>query len=151
MSLCLVRMTRSNFGAYEKAILDVERAAFSSPWSLGAFWSEVESPVSQFWVLCKGEGVAGYICFWVVADEIHLLNLAVAPFQRRAGIGKRLLDKMVEVGRQERIGVVFLEVRPSNLPARALYQKEGFQELGRRPGYYEDNGEDAVIMALYLT
>jgi len=89
----------------------------------------------------------GYIIYWVVAGEMHLLNLAVHPTHRRRGIARALLTAALEEARSQGADVVWLEVRPSNAAALALYQSFGFEEIGVRPGYYSDNGEDALLYA----
>jgi [ribosomal protein S18]-alanine N-acetyltransferase len=89
------------------------------------------------------------VVFWVVAGEMHLLNLAVHRAHRRRGIARALLTAALAQGRGHNVSVVWLEVRPSNAAALALYQSFGFQEVGRRARYYNDNGEDALIYALF--
>jgi ribosomal-protein-alanine N-acetyltransferase len=89
-----------------------------------------------------------YIVYWVVADEMHLLNLAVHPARRRQGIARALLTEALARVRTQGVVVVWLEVRPSNAAALALYQAFGFEEVGVRPGYYSDCGEDALVYAL---
>jgi ribosomal-protein-alanine N-acetyltransferase len=89
----------------------------------------------------------GYVIYWVIADEMHILNLAVHPVQRRQGIARALLTAALTQSRDQGAAVVWLEVRPSNTAALALYHSFGFEEIGVRPGYYTDNGEDALILA----
>lgn len=89
--------------------------------------------------------VAGFLVFQQVAPgEVEILNLAVSPAQRRKGAGKRLLDYLLGLGAAE----IFLEVRAANEPALAFYRRAGFQPAGRRPGYYRNPAEDAVVMRL---
>ena len=80
---------------------------------------------------------------------MHLLNLAVRPDQRRRGISRALLSHALERSRNLGVTVAWLEVRPSNTAARNLYKSFGFKEVGRRPGYYDDTKEDAILLALY--
>jgi ribosomal-protein-alanine N-acetyltransferase len=89
----------------------------------------------------------GFVIFWVVADEMHLLNLAVHPAHRRRGISRALLTAAMEQARSRGAAVVWLEVRPSNQAALTLYRSFGFEEVGVRRNYYTDNGEDALIYA----
>ena len=84
--------------------------------------------------------------YWLVADEIHLLNLATHPLARRAGHASRLLAHIIEFGRQHDCRIVTLEVRRSNAGAIALYEAFGFRSAGVRRRYYQDNGEDAIVM-----
>ena len=91
--------------------------------------------------------ILGYICFWVIADEIQILNLAVHPASRRQGLGRRLLTFLLALAREKKVLKVFLEVRPSNQEALDLYRSLGFETLYRRPHYYEADGEDALVLA----
>jgi len=95
----------------------------------------------------KGQ-IIGYICFWVVLDEAHLANLAVAPGIRRQGVATFLLKTMIRYLRARGIKRVLLEVRERNKAALSLYQKFGFKIDGRRKGYYSDTKEDAILMSL---
>jgi ribosomal-protein-alanine N-acetyltransferase len=148
--ISLVEITEKNFQLFQRYILAIENASFPSPWTLNAFRQELNKVVSHFWALTVDEVLAGYICFWIFAGEIHLMNIAVYPKMRRKGFGCYLLAKMIEVGKSRMIGKAWLEVRPSNVRARALYQKMGFRETGRRPRYYADTNEDAIAMSLPL-
>ncbi|HEJ82941.1 MAG TPA: ribosomal-protein-alanine N-acetyltransferase, partial [Desulfobacteraceae bacterium] len=104
----------------------------------------------HFWVLTSNDALAGYICFWIFAGEVHLLNIAVHKACRQKGVGWRLLSKMFEVGISEGAETAWLEVRPSNLAAKSLYAKAGFLEVGRRLRYYTDTAEDAILMSRAL-
>jgi len=148
--ISLVEITKENFYRFQADILEIERASFPSPWSLNAFRDEINRPVSHLWALISDEEFAGYICFWVVEDEIRLMNLATHPEKRRKGLGCYLLTRMIKEGISKGVRRVWLEVRPSNAMARTLYLKMGFKEAGRRPLYYRDTNEDAIIMALSL-
>ena len=94
--------------------------------------------------------ILGYVQFWHVTDEIHLLNVAVASEQRRRGLGRLLVNEVIAYARQHSAGRVLLEVRVSNSAAIALYQALGFEEFNRRKRYYDD-GEDAIEMMLTLS
>jgi ribosomal-protein-alanine N-acetyltransferase len=87
---------------------------------------------------------------WLVADELHILNVATDPTYRRRGIGQALVERAIAFARERRVRLVLLEVRRSNLPAIRLYRSFGFCVLGIRRGYYGDNGEDAIEMGLVL-
>ena len=148
--ISLVKITEKNFQPFQCHILEIENSSFPSPWTLNAFRQELNRVVSHLWALTVDERLAGYICFWIYAGEIHLMNIAVHPKMRRKGFGCYLLTKMIEVGKSRTIERAWLEVRPSNVRARALYQKVGFRETGRRPRYYADTNEDAIVMSLSL-
>jgi ribosomal-protein-alanine N-acetyltransferase len=149
--ISVVQITRDNFYRFQNSILAIEKVSFPSPWSLNAFTQELNRPVSNLWALLVNQTLAGYICFWVISDEIHIMNVAIHPSMRKRGLGRYLLDRMIQEGVSRGIRRVWLEVRPSNLAARHLYQEAGFAETGRRPRYYSDTNEDAIIMSLLLT
>jgi [ribosomal protein S18]-alanine N-acetyltransferase len=133
-------------------VLAIERASFSMPWSRGAFLYEIEqNRVARCYVMREAERLVGYICVWEVADEMHITNIAVHPAARRRGIGRGLLGSVLDDARRRSMRLVVLEVRPSNVEARALYETFGFQVVGRRRGYYYDTGEDALVMETILT
>lgn len=136
-----------NFGIYQDAILGIEKSAFPTPWNRAMFSSEIEAPFSYLWALVREDACIGYICFWLLAGEIHLLNLAVHRQERRKGWGRYLLDAMIQAGRSKGAELAWLEVRPSNAAAQRLYQKTGFKQTGRRPRYYRDTKEDALVMS----
>jgi len=144
------RITTQNLLVYLADILKIERVSFPSPWGREAFEHEMRNPLSRFWGILSDEGLVAYICFWVAAGEIHLMNIAVDPKMRKRGLGRHLMDKLFETGADEGVHKIWLEVRPSNEAARALYSKMGFTEVGRRQRYYTDTGEDAIVMAFNL-
>lgn len=146
----LKRVTRENFAEYQNNILEIERDSFAEPWDLNSFSKELSRSVSHLWVSLVDEVLKGYICFWIFADEVHLMNIAVHRLWRRKGLGAGLLRKMLEVGAQRGSRSAWLEVRPSNLSARSLYSRTGFRQVGVRPGYYRETGEDAIVMTLNL-
>jgi len=129
-------------------ILKIEKQSFPTPWSREMFSKELELGFSYHRLLeLKGEGkILAYIFCWLGKDEASILSLAVAPEWRRKGLGSYLLSKMLAELKKSGINWVWLEVRPSNLPAQALYTKFGFKEAGVRPLYYRDTGEDALVM-----
>lgn len=147
----LQKIDALNFTRYIPQILEIERASFRTPWTREMFRREVEIPVAQLWVLLNEEALCGYICFWLVADEIHLLNVAVAPVSRKRGTASVLIRRMLAYGRARGAHAVWLEVRPSNEAALSLYQKLGFIVAGCRRGYYQDTREDAILMRLEMT
>jgi ribosomal-protein-alanine N-acetyltransferase len=132
-------------------VLLIERASFSLPWSRGAFVYEMEqNQVARCLVVREEERVLGYICLWEVADELHVTNIAVHPAARRRGLARAMLAQVMDEARRRSTRIVVLEVRPSNVEARALYDSLGFRVVGRRRGYYYDTGEDALVMEATL-
>lgn len=135
--------------ALATAIDALARASFGDPsFSLRA---ELERPWTRAWV-ARGGGApsAGFAVAWHVADELHVLNVAVAPELRRHGVGTALMEAALAYAAEKRVRIVLLEVRRSNRPALRLYRGLGFTVLGVRPKYYGDNDEDAVEMILSL-
>ncbi len=132
-------------------VLEIERASFKTPWSRGAFRYELtQNRVARSVVVRLGGQVAGYLCLWEIGHEIHITNLAVHPSSRRRGIARTLLGHVLEGARRSSVELVFLEVRPTNVEALALYESFGFRVIGRRKGYYFDTGEDALVMEARL-
>ncbi|GER92563.1 ribosomal-protein-alanine N-acetyltransferase [hot springs metagenome] len=127
-------------------VVSIERLSFSMPWSETSFRSEIYSRYSITRVAELNGIVVGYICVKHVADECHLLNLAVHPDYRRRGIAKVLLDNMIRELKIEGCRFFYLEVRASNYTARRLYEGVGFNMVGIRKGYYVNPVEDAIIM-----
>jgi [ribosomal protein S18]-alanine N-acetyltransferase len=129
-------------------LLAIELASFIQPWSRASFLSELRKAPPSLYLIRREllACVLGYICFWPVADEIQVLNLAVHPDCRRQGIGRKLMTFLFLRAEEKGISKVLLEVRPSNLAAMALYRSLGFKILYQRPGYYEPDGEDALVM-----
>jgi ribosomal-protein-alanine N-acetyltransferase len=130
----------------------IDRLSFSMPWPESAYRFELrENPLSLLWVaeaaLKSGlEQVVGVIVVWLVVDEVHIATLAVHPDFRGRGIAKLLLVAALKAAIQRGLQSATLEVRANNEVAQRLYQQFGFQIVGRRPRYYRDNNEDALIM-----
>ena len=132
-------------------VLDIERASFPTPWTRAAFCYEIQqNKVAHCTAIKAPRGVVGYLCFWEIGHEIHVTNLAVHPEWRRRGVARRLLATALAEGVVRGVILAFLEVRPSNTRALALYESLGFQVIGRRNGYYFDTGEDALVMEARL-
>lgn len=129
----------------------IEQRAYAFPWTAGIFRDCLQAGY-PCWVLEGGEGLLGYGVLSIGADEAHLLNLCVDPAHQGRGVGRRILRRMVDLARWHLADRVFLEVRPSNPGAIALYASEGFARIGLRPRYYpaEAGREDAIVMALEL-
>ena len=128
------------------AIAELEKLCFSDPWSENSIASEVDNRLS-YWLVAEVDGVvAGYVGSQTVLDAADMMNLAVSPGHRRKGIGQALVNALVEHLRQNKVIALLLEVRVSNAPAIALYESLGFEQVGRRPKYYHNPREDALIM-----
>ena len=126
----------------------IERHAFSDPWSANSFRALFGNPLVHFAVAedsITGR-ILGYVVTWFVVDEGEIANLAVSDEARRTGIGAKLLDHALDVARERRSQIVFLEVRESNAAARALYASRGFEVAGRRSKYYRKPVEDALVL-----
>jgi [ribosomal protein S18]-alanine N-acetyltransferase len=126
-------------------VIAIERRTFTTPWSLAMFVLELSKPSG----LClaavdEDDKLLGYLICARYDTVWHLMNIAVDPAHRRRGIARTLLEQMLERAGPDR--EYTLEVRTSNAPAIALYERYGFRSAGTRPRYYRDNGEDAVIM-----
>jgi ribosomal-protein-alanine N-acetyltransferase len=128
------------------AVISIERRSFPSPWSLAMFVLELSKPSGICLAASDGEELLGYLVCSRYDQVWHLMNVAVAPERRRAGVARGLIGRLVEEG-GGRLPFT-LEVRVSNGPAIAMYEQLGFRSAGVRPRYYRDNGEDALIMWL---
>ncbi len=128
-------------------VLAIENNSFPTPWSRTAFMHELlHNDFGYYIVALDGKKVAGYAGLWVVLDEGHITTIAVHEDYRRQQLGTGLLAELFREGRCLHCTKMTLEVRPSNHAALELYTKMGFIPYGRRPGYYTDTKEDAIIM-----
>ena len=134
-------------------IMEIEAAGFLHPWSEALLRAEL----AHAWSVQRaavvpgpedGGRILGYIIFWLVHDEVHVLNVGTAPEARRRGVARALMDEAVAVGREKGARLSTLEVRRSNAPAIALYRSLGYREVGVRPRYYAEENEDAIVMTL---
>lgn len=124
----------------------LEQICFSAPWSESSVAGELSNPLSC-WLVCVENGtVLGYVGAQTVLGETDMMNLAVIPQVRRQGIAEGLILNLVEELKKQGSHCLSLEVRASNAPARALYEKLGFAQVGRRPNYYRNPKEDALIL-----
>ena len=128
------------------AVAALEKACFSDPWSEGSVRSELDNPLSLWLVAEKGGEIAGYIGSQSVLDAADMMNVAVAPGSRRGGIAEALIGSLIAQLDANGVRSLSLEVRVSNDAARALYEKLGFSEVGRRKNYYTKPKEDALIL-----
>ena len=129
-----------------EGIAQLERICFSDPWSEKSIRSEVSNPLSLWLVATDGDKIAGYVGSQSVLGWADMMNLAVAPEYRRLGIGENLVIELINRLKENQVTCLTLEVRLSNSAAIALYSKLGFLEVGRRPGYYHNPREDALIL-----
>ncbi|MBQ6840263.1 MAG: ribosomal protein S18-alanine N-acetyltransferase [Oscillospiraceae bacterium] len=132
-------------------IAQLEKQCFSDPWSEASIGSELRNPLSLWVVAMDEDRLAGYVGSQTVLGWADMMNLAVAPEYRRQGIGEALVDQLVFRLQKNDVSCLTLEVRQSNAPAISLYTKKGFVQVGRRPNYYHNPKEDALILRKELT
>ena len=138
----LIPMTQSHVAQ----VAALEQVCFSDPWSEASVAGELANELSLWLVAVEGETVLGYVGSQTVLDSTDILNVAVSPDHQGCGIGRALLTELEQRLRQQGVTEVLLEVRPSNAPAIALYTSLGFIQVGRRPNYYLNPREDALIL-----
>ena len=130
-----------------KPMAEMDVLCFSAPWSEISFEKEIMENRLAFYIVAEiGERLVGYAGLWCIVDEGHITNVAVHPDFRRRGIGEALMSVLLSHTSAYQIKSYTLEVRASNEPGLSLYSKFGFVPAGLRKNYYEDNGEDAIIM-----
>lgn len=128
-------------------VVAIEAEAFSSPWTEASMREMLRRPEARTLVAAEASGrVVGYAVWIPIGDQAELMNLAVTSSERRRGIGRLLLDRMLERVEGEGVSEVFLEVRPTNEPALHLYREAGFERIGVRRGYYSNPREDAWVL-----
>ena len=134
------------------AVAAMEADSYEFPWSRGIF-ADCLRAGHPCWVLCVDGAIAGYGVLSIGADEAHVLNICIGPDWRGQGLGRHLLRRLLDIARWNGAHQIFLEVRPSNPVAHALYVSFGFREIGRRPRYYpaKDGREEAIVMTMELT
>lgn len=140
MEYCL--MDNTHIGKIAK----LEKLCFSDPWSENSISSELSNPLSLWVVAMDGECLAGYVGSQSVMGWADMMNLAVHPDYRRMGVAENLIEQLICRLKEKEVTCLTLEVRVSNTPAISLYTKLGFVEVGRRPGYYHNPKEDALIL-----
>jgi ribosomal-protein-alanine N-acetyltransferase len=137
------------------AVAAIDRRSQPSPWSESEFLAELQREWAHVDIARAAQPgrtpVVGFCNYWLVGDEVQLLNLATDPEWRRRGVASRLLDRLLAFARDRACTLVTLEVRASNDAARALYTRRGFRDVGVRKRYYPDTGEDALLMDLALS
>ena len=127
-------------------IAELEKLCFSDPWSVKSIVSELENKLSLWVVAMDGEKLVGYVGSQSVLGWADMMNLAVAPDYRQKGIAQALVNELIARLQQNQVTCLTLEVRASNTPAISLYEKLGFAPVGRRPNYYRNPKEDALIL-----
>jgi len=145
MSLVVRRMTVEDVPTAH----EIDVSSFTLPWPERSFRFEVtDNPAARCWVAELDGHIVGMLVLWLIVDEAHIASLATHPDFRRQGIAKQLLVEALDKAYTEGARTAFLEVRAGNEAARKMYQKFGFEEVGRRERYYKDNNEDAILMTL---
>lgn len=135
-------------------ILQLEEACFSAPWTRKMLEAELSGNQFAHFLIARGSGldgttdIAGYLCFWVVFEELRIMNLAIKASARRRGIARRLVTRTLEIGLEKGASRALLEVRASNDPALLLYEHMGFRRVSIRSRYYSHPLEDAVLMEM---
>lgn len=132
-------------------VMAIERTSFRHPWSSNFFLEELQVACARSILAQVNDKIVGYVLFWLLPEAVDIHNIAVHIEFRRQRIGQALLQQVLEQARSRDSSRVTLEVRVSNIPAQKLYESVGFVSQGLRKGYYSDDGEDAVVMALELS
>ena len=128
-------------------IVQIEEACFTDPWSKQGFIDSLHETSAHLLVIeDESEGIVGYACLYQVVDEGEIVNVAIDPKHRQKGYGAKLVDALIQLGRELGAERFFLEVRKSNEAGQALYGSLGFAACGVRKGFYENPKEDAVLM-----
>ena len=131
-------------------VMEIENQSFAAPWSRDSYLDLAPLDTISFYVVKDGDKVIGYMLYQTWEEEMELHTIAVTLKSRRHGIGEQMIKFMMEDASSRGVKRIFLQVRPSNTPARTLYSKFEFQIVGMRPRYYRDNEEDALVMRLDL-
>lgn len=137
------------------AIVSIENLSFQRPWDRRSFLSELDQPGAESLSVRRTDAdgcgqIVAYVFFRLVADEMHILKIAVAPAYRGRGIATVLMQKSLELAGCRGCSAAYLEMRPANTAAKKLYRKLGFKEIGKRINYYPETGEDALVMSRKL-
>lgn len=143
----LVKLTE----AHIPQMVELEKICFSMPWTADMIRSELNNPSCLYLAAVDGDTLVGYIGVQTVLDEGYINNVAVRPEYRRRGIAAALISLLADQAQAIGLAFMTLEVRESNAPAIALYEKLGFTTVGRRKNYYEKPREDAILMTIFFT
>lgn len=128
------------------AVAEVEKQCFPVPWSRESFWREASNENTLYLLALNDDEVIGYAGTWISFEEAQITNVAIVPEYRGNGNGRAMMEELICRVKEKGVTAMTLEVRPSNAVALGLYESLGFKDCGRRPKYYSDNGEDAIIM-----
>ena len=131
-------------------VLHISNLSLKDSWSRESLLKEVTNPLAKYFLVKDDENILGFAGVWIIFDEGHITNVAIHPDYRGNGLGKYLMNSLIEGCISQNCNSITLEVWESNLPALKLYDKLGFKVAGKRKRYYSDNGEDAIIMWLYF-
>ncbi|MEF9933852.1 MAG: ribosomal protein S18-alanine N-acetyltransferase [Clostridium sp.] len=131
-------------------VVEIETLSFKTPWSVNAFTLELTNNKNALYRVIRCDNrVIAYGGMWLLFDEVHITNIAVHPDYRGRGYGNIIVEDMMKIAKESNMSAMTLEVRVSNTPAVNLYKKYGFVGVATRKGYYQDTGEDALIMWNY--
>ena len=129
------------------SIMDIEHAAFSAPWTRKMFCDELDgNPFASLLAACNQGMIVGHVCFWVIFEELHVMNLAVHVDHRRQGVATAMMTHVIALAAEQGARVAMLEVRTSNTAAIAFYSQMGFEQIAARRAYYSKPTEDAMIL-----
>lgn len=142
----IVKMTENEI----TGVYNVEINSFNKPWSLKSFKDELKNEIATYFVAYDENEIAGYIGMWSISGQCDITNIAVLPKHRRKGIGRKLIEHLIDYCKNKSLSPIYLEVRESNEAAKSLYSLMGFKMVGNRKRYYADTGEDAIIMSLEI-
>lgn len=131
-------------------ILAIENGSFPAPWTKTMFLEEMSNRSARLAVFITGGRIAGYMCFWEVLDEAHLMNIAVHPDRRGRGYGKYIMGRLETICLKHGLKRIILDVGRRNLAAKNLYRKCGFSAIGFRKNYYTSIKDDAIVMEKWL-
>lgn len=127
-------------------VTKISALSFKTPWSRDSIEKELSNVFSKYVVAKVDDKIIGFGGMWLIIDEGHITNIAVHPEFREYGVGSKILEELITICKDHMAHSMTLEVRASNLPAQSLYKKYGFLEEGLRKKYYQDTGEDAILM-----
>lgn len=146
-NIIIRKMTLDDVGV----VAEIDRLSFSLPWPERSFGYEVTgNPMARCWVAeTEDKRIAAMLVLWLILDEAHVATIATHPDFRRQGIGAEILTVALKDAAEAGATHALLEVRATNEAAQTMYRKFGFEIVGRRPKYYKDNGEDAILMTLH--
>jgi len=131
-------------------VMKIERVSFNEPWAEAHFYFELFTKTSHDWVAVENKEILGYLCFWKIADELHINNIAVKESTRRCGIAQKMLDELKIFAKKHHSNMMTLEVNEYNEKAISFYKKNGFEQTGIRSKYYLKDQADALILTKQL-